>query len=55
MSPMDFILLIVSVGGAVMSVLAQGWSLNGIGPAILLIAVRHLSCCPAWLWPSSRC
>jgi hypothetical protein len=38
MHPMDFILLIVSVAAAVMSVLAQGWSLNGIGPAILLIA-----------------
>ncbi len=38
MNPMDFILLIVSVAAAVMSVLAQGWSWNGIGPAIFLIA-----------------
>ena len=37
MSLMEFILLIVSIAGAVMSVLAQGWSLNGIGPAILSI------------------
>jgi hypothetical protein len=38
MHPMDFIVLIFSIAAAVMSVLAQGWSLNGIGPAILLIA-----------------
>jgi hypothetical protein len=37
MNPMDIILLIVSVAAAVMSVLTQGWSLNGIGPAILSI------------------
>jgi hypothetical protein len=36
--PMDFIVLIFSIAAAAMSVLAQGWSLNGIGPAILLIA-----------------
>jgi hypothetical protein len=35
---MDFIVLIFSIAAAAMSVLAQGWSLNGIGPAILLIA-----------------
>jgi hypothetical protein len=38
MHPMDFILLIVSVAMAVMSVLAHGWKLNGIGPAILVLA-----------------
>jgi hypothetical protein len=35
MNPMDFILLIVSIAVAVMSVVVQGWTLNGIGPALL--------------------
>jgi len=35
MIPMDFILLIISIGMAVMSVVFQGWTLQGIGPAIL--------------------
>lgn len=35
---MDFILLLVSIAVAVMSVITQGWTFNGIGPAILSIA-----------------
>ncbi len=38
MNPMDFILLIVSVAVAVMSIIARGWTLHGIGPAILAMA-----------------
>ena len=38
MNPMDFILLIVSIAVAVMSVVTQGWTLHGIGPAILSMA-----------------
>ena len=38
MNPMDFILLIVSVAVAVMSVALQGWTIHGIGPAIFSLA-----------------
>jgi len=53
MNPMDYILLIVSIAVAVMSVVLQGWTLQGIGPAILSMVggiwqfwmqwLRHLS------------
>ena len=38
MNPLDFVLLFVSITAAVMSVTLQGWTVNGIGPAILLMA-----------------
>ena len=38
MNPMDFLLLLVSVAVAVMSLAVQGWGLNGFGPAILSVA-----------------
>jgi hypothetical protein len=38
MNPSDFILLILSLGFAPLSLLAHGWTLNGIGPAALSTA-----------------
>jgi hypothetical protein len=38
MNPSDFLLLIVSIGMAVLSVATQGWTINGIGPACLSTA-----------------
>ena len=35
MNPGDLLLLLLSVGFAVMCLLAHGWTLNGIGPALL--------------------
>lgn len=35
MNPGDFLLLFLSLGLAVLSLLAHGWTLNGIGPALL--------------------
>lgn len=35
MNPSDFILLLLSLGFAVLSLLAHGWTLNGVGPALL--------------------
>ena len=37
MNPSDFILFFLSLSFAAVSLLAQGWTLNGIGPAILAI------------------
>ena len=38
MNPMDFILLIVSVAVAVVSIITQGWTSHGLGPALLSVA-----------------
>lgn len=38
MSPVDVILLIVSIGVGVMSVVVHGWTVHGVGPAVLSIA-----------------
>jgi hypothetical protein len=35
MNPGDFLLLFLSLGFALMSLLAQGFTLNGIGPVLL--------------------
>jgi hypothetical protein len=35
MNPGDFILLFLSLAFAALSLLAHGWTLNGIGPALL--------------------
>jgi hypothetical protein len=49
MNPMDFILLIVAIAVAVMSVALQGWTLHGIGPAILSMAGRIWQFWMQWL------
>ncbi|MFO0866574.1 MAG: hypothetical protein U0744_18365 [Gemmataceae bacterium] len=35
MNPGDFLLLFLSLGFAALSLVAHGWTLNGIGPAVL--------------------
>jgi len=57
MNPSDLILLVLSLGFAAISLLAHGWTLNGVGPALLATAggvwqlwmqwLRHRS----WLRP----
>ena len=49
MNPMDFILLIVSITVAVLSVVAQGWTVQGIGPAIFSMAGGIWQCWMQWL------
>ena len=49
MSPGDFFLLFLSVVGACMSVALQGWTLNGIGPAALLVAAGFWQFWMEWL------
>jgi hypothetical protein len=38
MNPSDFLLLFLSLGFAALSLLAHGWTLNGVGPALLATA-----------------
>lgn len=38
MNPTDFILLFLSLGFAFMSLLVHGWTLNGVGPALIATA-----------------
>jgi hypothetical protein len=38
MNPGDFILLLFSLGFAFVSLLAHGWTLSGVGPALLATA-----------------
>jgi len=38
MNPSDLILLVLSLGFAALSLLAHGWTMNGVGPAVLAAA-----------------
>lgn len=38
MNPGDFLLLLLSLGLAGMALLANGWTVHGIGPAVLAVA-----------------
>jgi hypothetical protein len=38
MNPTDFILVLMSLSCATISIVAQGWTLNGVGPALLATA-----------------
>jgi hypothetical protein len=38
LNPTDYFLLLLSLSFAALSLLAQGWTLNGVGPALLATA-----------------
>ena len=49
MNPGDFILLLLSLLFAVLSLLAHGWTLNGIGPALISTAGGFWQLSMQWL------
>lgn len=49
MNPGDFILLLLSLAFAALSLLAHGWTLNGIGPALLSTAGGFWQLWMQWL------
>jgi Flp pilus assembly protein TadB len=38
MNPTDFILFLLSLATAYLAIVVQGWTLHGIGPALLALA-----------------
>jgi hypothetical protein len=58
MSPTDFVLLAISVTAGTFCVITRGWTMNGIGPATLLIAGGLWQLWMQWLrhrsWLQSR-
>jgi lysylphosphatidylglycerol synthetase-like protein (DUF2156 family) len=49
MNPCDFILLLLSLGFAVISLLVHGWTLNGTGPVLLCTAGGFWQIWMQWL------
>src|SRR5690242_5864241 len=49
MNPGDYLLLLISLGCAAVSLLAHGWTLNGIGPALLSTAGGFWQLWMQWL------
>ena len=49
MTPMDFILLFLSAAVACLAVAAHGWTVQGLGPAALLIAAGVWQFWMQWL------
>lgn len=49
MNPTDIILLLFSLAFATLSLLAQGWTLNGVGPALLSSAGGFWQLWMQWL------
>jgi hypothetical protein len=49
MNPTDFILLFLSLAFAALSLLAHGWTLNGVGPALLATAGGFWQLWMQWL------
>lgn len=49
MNPMDFVLLLQSAGVAIFSLARHGWTLNGIGPAVLSMTAGAWQLSMQWL------
>lgn len=49
MNPGDYLLLLLPLGFAAVSLLAHGWTLNGIGPAVLSTAGGFWQLWMQWL------
>jgi len=49
MNPSDFILLFLSLGFAAFSLLDHGWTMNGVGPALLATAGGFRQLWMQWL------
>jgi hypothetical protein len=49
MNPTDFILLFLSLGLAALSIFNNGWTINGVGPALLVSAAGFWQFWLQWL------